>query len=345
MGIHTMQDLKQRQALPLEIKVRMTKLRIREWIDEFGEDGVYISFSGGKDSTVLLHLVREDFPNVPAVFVDTGLEYPEIREFVKTFENVVWLKPKMTFKEVVNKYGYPFIGKEVSKNVYYARKAIERGDVENVHVKKMMGTYTEKDGEKSSFNSEKYNFMVNAPFVFGNGCCDVMKKSPAKSYEKKTGRVMMTAQMAEESRLRTQKWLQSGCNAFDNKRPVSNPISFWTEQDVLNYIRINNLPIAPVYGAIEIDYDAVDQMKGQLTVNDVLGLPETLPLKTTGCKRTGCMFCGYGCTKSDDERFVIMKETHPKIYDYIMRPAEQGGLNYKEIIDWLNEHGNLNIKY
>ena len=114
MAIHTIDDLRQRQALPLEIKVRMTQQRIREWINEFGVEGVYVSFSGGKDSTVLLHLVRELYPNVPAVFVDTGLEYPEIRDFVKKFDNVTWLKPKMNFKQVINKYGYPFISKEIS---------------------------------------------------------------------------------------------------------------------------------------------------------------------------------------------------------------------------------------
>jgi len=114
MALHTIQDLKMRQALPLDIKVSMTQQRIREWINEFGVEGVYVSFSGGKDSTVLLHLVREMYPDVPAVFVDTGLEYPEIREFVRTFDNVEWLKPKMNFKQVIQKYGYPFISKEVS---------------------------------------------------------------------------------------------------------------------------------------------------------------------------------------------------------------------------------------
>ena len=119
---HTMQELKMKQALPLDVKVKMTQLRIRSWVEEFGVDGVYVSFSGGKDSTVLLHLVREMYPDVPAVFVDTGLEYPEIRDFVKTFENVVWLKPKMTFKKVIETYGYPFISKEVSECVQGARK-------------------------------------------------------------------------------------------------------------------------------------------------------------------------------------------------------------------------------
>ena len=120
--MRTMQDLYQMQGLPLNLKIRMTKERIRQWINTYGEDGVYVSFSGGKDSTVLLDLVRQDYPNVKAVFVDTGLEYPEIRKFVKTFDNVEWLKPKMTFKQVIKKYGYPFISKEVSECVYGARK-------------------------------------------------------------------------------------------------------------------------------------------------------------------------------------------------------------------------------
>ena len=120
--MRTIQDLQQLQGLPLNLKISMTKARIRQWINEYGENGVYVSFSGGKDSTVLLHLVREDYPDVKAVFVDTGLEYPEIRDFVKTFKNVEWLKPKMGFKQVIQKYGYPFISKEVSERVYYAQK-------------------------------------------------------------------------------------------------------------------------------------------------------------------------------------------------------------------------------
>ena len=122
MGERTIDDLRQLQALPLSLKVALTKQRIRQWVNEFGSSGVYVSFSGGKDSTVLLHLVRSLYPDVVAVFCDTGLEYPEIREFVKTFDNVVWLKPKMTFRKVIEKYGYPFISKEVSECVYGAKK-------------------------------------------------------------------------------------------------------------------------------------------------------------------------------------------------------------------------------
>ena len=118
--------LQQKQALPLEAKIKLTKQRIKEWVDEFGEDGVYVSFSGGKDSTLLLHIVRELYQRIPAVFIDTGLEYPEIRDFVKSFNNCYLVKPKMTFRHVIEKYGYPFISKEVAECVPGAKKYLTR---------------------------------------------------------------------------------------------------------------------------------------------------------------------------------------------------------------------------
>ena len=123
--VHSMNDLRQLQALPLSIKVQMTQARVRDWVLEFGVDGVYVSFSGGKDSTVLLDIVRGLYPEVSAVFIDTGLEYPEIRDFVRTFDNVTWIKPEMNFRRVIEKYGYPFISKEVCECVYGAKKYLK----------------------------------------------------------------------------------------------------------------------------------------------------------------------------------------------------------------------------
>ena len=122
MNKHDKWELQSMQASPLSVKVSLTKQRIREWVNAWGIDGVYVSFSGGKDSTVLLHIAREMYPDIKAVFINTGLEYPEIVQFVKTFDNVDIIRPKMSFRQVIEKYGYPFISKEVSECVYGARK-------------------------------------------------------------------------------------------------------------------------------------------------------------------------------------------------------------------------------
>ena len=124
MAKMTNEQLKQLQALPLDIKIRKTEQRIREWYEHW-EGGVYVSFSGGKDSTVLLDIVRRLYPDVPAVFSDTGLEYPEIKEFVKTFPNVTIVRPKHSFKEILTKYGYPIISKEVANTVDNASRWIK----------------------------------------------------------------------------------------------------------------------------------------------------------------------------------------------------------------------------
>lgn len=122
---HTATDLKQLQALPLDAKVAATKHRIQQWIDEYGVDGCYISFSGGKDSTVLLYIVREMMGytqgQIPAVFSNTGLEYAEIQKFAKA-HGAEFITPKMRFNEVISTYGYPLISKEVAEAIYYARR-------------------------------------------------------------------------------------------------------------------------------------------------------------------------------------------------------------------------------
>lgn len=219
---HTIGDLRQMQSLPLEAKIKMTQRRVKEWVDKYGEDGVYVSFSGGKDSTVLLDIVRKDYPNIEAVFVNTGLEYPPVRQFALSKENVTELRPTMNFRDVVIKYGYPIISKDVSRNI---------GDVQKLG--KDCFAYRMFDGsiKGSVYDKTIYSYLLNAPFKISSRCCDIMKKNPL---HKKANPI--TAQMADESRQRLSQWIQNGCNAFDLKSPISNPMSFWTEQDVLTYI-------------------------------------------------------------------------------------------------------------
>ena len=303
-------QLKMRQAMPLKDKVRFTKRRIIEWVEEFGENGVYISFSGGKDSTVLLDIARRLYPNLKAMFVDTGLEYPEIRQFVKTFNNVDILRPQKRFDQVIQEYGYPIISKEVSECVDQARKALTSGKY-LYRLQKLEGTLKDKNGNKSMYNCSKWKFLLDAPFKISNKCCNVMKKKPAHDYHKQTGRNPIIATMASESKLRTSQYLRQGCNGFNNKIPTSTPMAFWTEQDVLQYLYENKIPYACVYGDLIKNTDNT--------------------FSFTGCQRTGCMFCGYGChLEKEPNRFQRLKLTHPRQYDYIINK-----LGFKEVLDFL----------
>lgn len=415
-------ELQSMQSAPLAVKISLTKARLREWINEFGEDGVYVSFSGGKDSTVLLDIVRKSYPNIPAVFVDVPTQYPELREFAKTWKNVEIIKPKISFMEVCEKYGFPLISKEVSQCVEESRKWLDKAiekksaltdrqtDRQTVpyadHMADLLGIDRRKNKENpryqllkkglipsdtelfeyfsndkyeyglpviilqlygkvphkekgivtneysTMYDKSKYRFFLGAPFDISNKCCAVMKKDPLHKYAKETGRVPITAQMASESKLRTSQWIKHGCNAFDSKSPISNPMSFWTEQDVLLYIKQNNLPICSVYGDIVEDITGTNEVEGQLTISDLEGMEdmgifdaERLPLKTTGCSRTGCMLCGFGChlEKEGEGRFEMLKKTHPKMYN-LLDVVKNNGVTFREAVEWVNEHGNLNIR-
>lgn len=172
-----------------------------------------------------------------------------------------------------------------------------------------------------------------------------MKKGPVHKYAKETGRKPITAQMASESMQRMSRWFIDGCNGFDMKRPISNPLSFWLEQDVLQYILQNGIKIASVYGDVIPDGDAEFIRDEDFRKIFGFDLAEQ-KLKTTGCQRTGCMFCGYGChLEKSPNRFEMMKKTHPKQYAWIMKPWNEGGLGYKDVIDWINEYGDMDIKY
>lgn len=263
-------------SLTYEQKLERTKQLVFEWYHQF-KGQVYVAFSGGKDSTVLLHIVRSMFPEVPAVFNDTGLEYPAIREFVKTFDNVVFLKPKLTFKEVLENYGYPVVSKEQSQYIdQYRNNKSEKT--------KHTRWFGNKWGQGKI--SEKWKFLVKAPFKISDRCCSIMKKYPSAKYEKETGRKPMLGVMAEESSLRRTYFNKGQCNMFSSKRPVSKPIFFWTEEDIWRYIEENQVAYCSLYDK--------------------------------GFKRTGCMFCMYGAHRKDDNRFELMKKEYPQLHTYCM---------------------------
>lgn len=341
---HLPHDLKQMQSLPLEAKIIMTQQRIRQWY-EYWDGMVYVSFSGGKDSTVLKHIVDGMYDDVPSLFVNTGLEYPEIQKFAMSQKNVVTVRPEMRFDEVITKYGYPVISKEVSKYIKEARRAIEVGNTEYYALQKLEGRLMNKEGGKSIYNCEKWKFMIDAPYKISDQCCSVMKKKPAKKYGKESGRKPFIGTLAVESRLRYQHWMKYGCNAFTKSEPSSQPISFWTEQDILHYIKKYEVPYCSVYGDIRVK-PLAGADSDQMNLIDILECyePEDV-LETTGCDRTGCIFCMFGChNDGTPNRFQRLKETHPRQYNYCINGGEtvdgkwqpsKDGLGLGKVLDYI----------
>ena len=291
------------QAWPLERKIQVTQAKIIEWYRHYG-GRISCSFSGGKDSLVALDLTRRAFPDIPAVFVDTGLEYPEIREFVKSIPNVTWLRPELPFPKVIGQYGFPVISKDVAKRIYYARKGSEWA------IRHLNGFNS--NGSPSWYNQRyvRWRFLLEAPFSISDRCCDVMKKRPLHKYVKETGYMPILGTMASESKRREGAYLKTGCNAFEKDPPSSQPLSFWTEQDVLQYLRMTGIPYAPIYG------DIVEQ-NGKLV--------------TTGAHRTGCMFCMFGLhLEKEPNRFQRMALTHPKQHEFCV-----GKLGCGKVLDFI----------
>lgn len=229
-------QLQQRQGLPLDIKEKLSKERIKAFYDKF-QGKVYVSFSGGKDSTVLLHLVRSIYPNVEAVCI--GREAPEIMEFVMDTPNCQILFPKIPHHKVIEKYGHPILSKEISKNISRYR---------NTKSQKMKEKYLNGDAKgKMCMIPKKWQYLINAPFKISDMCCPICKKEPLKRYEKATGNKPIEGVMACESRKRKLDYLKQGCNVFEGNHIKSVPIAFWTEKDIWDYIKKYNLSYSKWY--------------------------------------------------------------------------------------------------
>ena len=291
--------IKQMQSLSLNGKVLRSAAKIKEFFA--GVEGMaYMAFSGGLDSRVVLDIVRNECrfsaEEIPAVFVDTGLEYPDVRECALKHADVV-LHPKMTFGQVVKKYGFPVVSKTVSHALHKIRTT--KSDLCRRHY--LEGASGSGKIGHLGVLPAKWRFLLQAPFPISDVCCDIMKKRPSAEYNKRTGRYPILGMRIEDSKQRRDMYLQRGsCNAF-GKKATSWPIAFWKDEDVRAYIKERNL-----------DYPAQYDK---------------------GATGTGCFACMFGChMEKGENRFQRMYKENPTMWKACM-----DGFGLRSILNFVGE--------
>jgi len=175
-----------------------------------------VAFSGGKASLVVLHMVLQYKSNIPVVFNDTGVEHPKTLEYINKIAddwglNLIITKPKMTFWQVVEKYGFP--GLRGSK---FEKADPSRGKKNKQHPK----------------------------------CCDILKRDPmVEAIDKYGFDLAFEGIQAAESRMRFLWVAERGQFSYNKHWHITKcyPIAFWTSEDVMKYIQKYRLPLNPIY--------------------------------------------------------------------------------------------------
>jgi len=320
MNLIEKQKMIQRQSLDLDAKIIMTKQRIKAWVeyweqydlendivrpDIFNKEGdllfsapaIYEAFSGGKDSTVLKHIIESMGYKIPQVFSNTGLEMPEIVKFARAQKNVVEIRPKKNYQEVWKNYGLPIGSKKVSRQI----RTLKAGATGGGHTFKLYNEGITKAGHNApSWKiANKWRKFIDSDIKTSEQCCDFLKKEPIATYEKANklkGR-SFTGMMASEGGYRAE---MTQCNVFEGKTTRSSPMLFWSDKDIFEYITKYDVEICSVY------FDRKVEFNGEEIIIE-------------GEKRTGCMFCAFGVhLEKGLNRFQKMSVTHPRQHAIVM---------------------------
>lgn len=344
MNLIEKQKMQQRIALPFEDKLTLSIRRIKAWYEHWDGD-VYVAFSGGRDSTVLLHIVRSIYKDVPAVFSNTGLEMPEIVKFVQSFDNVIRVRPKKPFNKVIQEDGFAVASKKTAKMI----RVLQEGDNgKNTNMHRLYDTGITSDGVMSKrwMIPNKWRKFVGSEIKVSDACCDHLKKEPLDTYAKESGRKPFTGMMISEGGARESL---TQCNAYDSTHPKSSPLLFWTSDDIDKYIKQFNVEICEVYYDRMIDEHGETISTRKSDSFDDLMMSKTpidsfsgVIIYSDGCKlipaekRTGCMFCMFGVhMEKGVNRFQRMYYTHPRHWDTCINklglkdPLDLMGVKYK----------------
>lgn len=234
---------------------------LKAWKD--GEGKMFVSFSGGKDSTVLYHLVKMAGIKADVLFFDTGIELDAVYDFVKTFDDVILRKPKKPFGRIIKEYGKPFKSKYNSeylktydgsyKNPF---NLVRNNEFIKGTIHKIIGSYIVDTGVKAHSRAlAKKNFHILHPdrieeYKIANKCCSYLKKDPSADYIKENdvnGYFMGVRKAEGGARAMTYKSCRSMKKVGKKLILQSMPMFDWEDSDIDDFIQHYNIPISRAY--------------------------------------------------------------------------------------------------
>lgn len=254
------------------------------------ETNSYISFSGGKDSTVLSRLVDIALPHnrIPRLFIDTGIEYSKVVSFVKGMaesdKRITLIRPQKNIRSVLEQYGYPFKSKEHSLYV-----SIYQHSGETRTVRRYLGK-----ADKENFlcpEKLKYQFTDSFRLKVSNKCCVKLKKEPAEIWARENGRpITLTGMRNEEGGLR--KTL-TACTVFDETRLRKfHPLLVVDEKWIDTFVEAYNVRLCELY------------------------------YPPFNFKRTGCKGCPFSMNLGEQlETMAILLPSEKKQCEWIWKPV------------------------
>lgn len=273
-----------------ENKIRLAMERVEELYNSTNGK-CYLSFSGGKDSTVILAIIKMcqelgTVGDIPAVYCETGLELGATREFVNWVEenwyhNVVRIKPEKPFAYVIKHYGKPIKSKMKSSRLGRLQR---NRDETNLNFKELLGGDDAKSYCKVKIaNKDLHMIHPNFDIKASDKCCDILKKKPFVKYSKEFDieGYILGERMAEGGvrQLAAEKRMLNGgkvCTKTKGKYKIKLPIIDWTDEDVEQFIEEYNVPLSKAY-------------------------------TEQGYIRTGCFLCPYS---------LEIEKNMKKLYDY-----------------------------
>lgn len=225
-------------------------MKIQSIIRKYGEKNFYLSFSGGKDSTVLSALIDMALPNnkIPRVYANTGIELNMIRDFVfelsKTDNRIQIINPSIPIKQMLECEGYPF----KSKVHAHCVNLFQIGS-DNKMILGYLGKRPETWHSRTCPKKLRYQFEEGScDLRISDMCCVRLKEEPMVKWSEKNGKkypIIGTMQADGGRRTKVQ------CLAFKNNKnkdlksfqPLAPLSKEWEEWLIKTY----NIKICDIY--------------------------------------------------------------------------------------------------